>query len=174
VLGSQPGFHGHVVSFWMCRPTAHNAPAEVISGYAIVRKYRRGNQGIQTIMVGGSGLPAANSLIEYMTGSIENRDQENHFIFGRILSPDVQAVEVLYADEQRLRWPAGDQGFLLFRQELVEWTQLNILGEDEQILKTYDLTHETTTLSERYESGEIDCPRDSLTSPEVEPTPIGD
>lgn len=158
VLGSQPGFQGQVVSFWMCRPAAPNAPAAVISGYAIARKYRGGNQGIQTIMIGESGPPAADSLIEYMTGSVENRDQENHFIFGRILSPDVQAVEVLYADEQRLRWPAGTQGFLLFRQEPDEWRQLNILGEDEQILTTYDLTDETTTLSERDESGEIDCP----------------
>jgi SH3-like domain-containing protein len=107
-----------------------------------------------------------------MTGSIEDRDQKNHFIFGRILSPDVQAVEVLYADEQRLRWPAGGQGFLLFRQEPVEWTQLNILGEDEQVLKTYDLTQETTTLSERDESGEIDCPSAQTTLPAVEPSAI--
>ena len=158
VLGSQPGFRGHVVSFWMCRPAVPNAPAAAISGYAIVRKYRGGNQGIQTIMVGESGLPAEGSLIEFMTGSIEDRDQKNHFIFGRILSPEVQAVEVVYADEQRLRWPVGGQGFLLFRQEPVEWTQLNILGDNEQILKTYDLTDETTTLSERDEGGEMDCP----------------
>lgn len=172
VLGSQPGFQGHVVSFWMCRPAAPNAPAAAISGYAIVRKYRGGNQGIQTIMVGESGLPAEGSLIEFMTGSIEDRDQKNHFIFGRILSPDVQAVEILYANEQRLRWPAGREGFLLFRQEPMEWTQLNILGEDEQILKTYDLTDETTTLSERDESDEIDCPRDQTTLPTVEPSTI--
>lgn len=174
VLGSQPGFQGQVVSFWMCRPAAPNAPAAVISGYAIARKYRGGNQGIQTIMIGESGLPAADSLIEYMTGSVENRDQENHFIFGRILSPNVQAVEIVYADEQRLRWPAGREGFLLYRQEPVEWTQLNILGENEQILKTYDLTDETATLSERDESGEINCPSEALTLPEVEPSPIGD
>lgn len=107
-----------------------------------------------------------------MTGSIGDRDQKNHFIFGRILSPDVQAVEVLYADEQRLSWPAGREGFLLFRQEPVEWTQLNILGENEQILKTYDLTQETTTLSERDESGETDCPGDQTTLPTVEPSKI--
>lgn len=174
VLDSQPGFHGHVVSFWMCRPAAPNTPAAAISGYAIVRKYRGGNQGIQTIMIGESGLPAEGSLIEHMTGSIEDKDQKNHFIFGRILSPDVQAVEVVYADEQRLRWPAGREGFLLFRQEPVEWTQLNILGENEQILKTYDMTDETKAISERDDSGEIDCPGDSLTLPEVEPSPIGD
>ena len=58
VLGSQPGFQGHVVSFWMCHPAVPDAPAAAISGYAIVRKYRGGNQGIQTIMVGESGLPA--------------------------------------------------------------------------------------------------------------------
>lgn len=170
VLDSQPGFHGHVVSFWMCRPAAPNAPAAAISGYAIVRKYRGGNQGIQTIMVGESGLPAEGSLIEFMTGSIKDRDQKNHFIFGRILSPEVQAVEVVYADGQRLRWPAGGQGFLLFRQEPVGWTQLNILGESEQILKTYNLTDETTTISERDESGKIDCPGDQTTIPLVEPT----
>jgi hypothetical protein len=170
VLGSQAGFQGQVVSFWMCRPAAPNAPAAVISGYAIVRKYRGGNQGIQTIMIGESGLPAADSLIEYMTGSIENRDQENHIIFGRILSPNVQALEIVYADEQRLRWPAGRESFLLFRQEPVDWTQLNILGENDQILKTYDLTDETTHLSERDESGTIDCPSEQPTIPAIEPT----
>jgi hypothetical protein len=54
-------------------------------------------------MVGESGLPAAYSLIEYMTGFMEDKDQKNHFIFGRILSTDVRAVEIVYADEQILK-----------------------------------------------------------------------
>jgi hypothetical protein len=71
----------------------------------------------------------------------------------------VQSVEVEYVDEQRLRWPAGSGGFLLFRDEPVDWVRLNVLGQNDQVLKSYNLSKETATLSERAEFREQDCPQ---------------
>jgi hypothetical protein len=171
MLGSRPGFLGQVVAYWMCRPAAPNAPAAIISGYEIVQEFRgqegKSSQGIAF----EKPLPAAHSLIEFIADTQIQGSEKRNILFGRILSPEVRALEVVYADEQRLPWQVVGNGFLLFRQEPVDWTELRILGENDQVLKTYDLTLENPTLSERDEHGEQNCPEDPSLLPTPEPSP---
>jgi len=158
VLGSQAGYHGHVIAYWMCQPASPDNPAAVSqSGYAIVRSYD-GHTGIQNQTQGGGGLPKADSLVEFSAFVEDNSDGKLAVVFGRILSPRVRSVEVMYADQKSLRWPAGSGGFLLFRSEPVDWTHLNVLGENDQVLKRYDLAQDTMTISEREEVQGIDFP----------------
>ena len=161
ILDSHPGFQGHIVAYWMCRPAAPSSPAVSISGYAVVRRYQGGNQGIQIAMEGEGGLPAGDSLIEFIADAQGQGSEKRNILFGRVLTPEVQALEVVYADKQRLRWPVIEKSFLLFRQESVDWTELLVLGENDQVLKTYDLTMGNTSRSERDESGELNCPENA-------------
>ncbi len=165
MLGSRPGFLGHVIAYWMCRPAAPNSPAAIISGYEIVQKFR-GQEGKSSLGIEfEEALPAANSLIEFIADAQIRGSEKRNVLFGRILSPEVRALEVVYADDQRLHWQVVGNGFLLFRQEPVDWTELLILGENNQELKTYDLTLENPTRSERDEHGEQNCPEDTSRIP---------
>ena len=170
-LGSRPGFLGHVVAYWMCRPARPDSPAAAISGYEIVQKFRdqEGNSSIGIEFE--EALPSANSLIEFIAHTQVRGSEKRNVLFGRILSPEVQALEVVYVDDQRLRWLVVGNGFLLFRQELVDWTELLILGENDQVLKTYDLTLENPTHSERDEGGKQNCSEDSSLILDNEPSP---
>lgn len=162
MLGSRPGFLGQVVAYWMCRPATTSAPATTISGYEIVQKFR--GQGGNSL--GGiefeEALPATDSLIEFIAHTQTQGSKQRNILFGRILSPEVRALEIVYADDQPLRWQVVGNEFLLFRQEPVDWTELRILGENDRVLKTYDLTHQNPTRSERDERGESNCPRNAL------------
>lgn len=157
ILGSQAGFNGYVIAYWMCRPATLNNRATALSGYAIVRRYL-GQNGIQNMTQGGGGLPKVDSLVEFTAVAQDNSDGKVSIIFGRILSPQVRAVEVEYADQQKLSWPAGSNGFLLFRNEPIDWVRLNVIGENDQILKTYELARDSTTISEREENQFSNCP----------------
>lgn len=171
MLGSRPGFLGQVVAYWMCRPATPNTPAATISGYEIVQKFRgKGGNSLGGIEF-EEAVPAADSLIEFIAHTQNLGSEKRNILFGRILSPEVRALEIVYADDQRLRWQVVGNGFLLFRQEPVDWTELRVLGENDQVLKTYDLTFENPTLSERDEHGEQTCPEDPSLLPGPEPSP---
>ena len=150
LLGSQAGFTGQIVVYWMCQPASPNSSAITISGYAVARKYWF-NQGIRNFSQLSAGLPAAGALLEFPASSQDNQDGNGkmNIIYGRILSPEVQALEVEYTDQKNLRWPVSGKGFLLFRNEPVDWVRLNVLGEKDRVLKSYDLSQVEETLSER-------------------------
>jgi hypothetical protein len=160
LLGEQPGFNGYVVAFWMCQPKSTNSGAISISGYAVVRKYWM-SQGIQAMSELSAGLPAAGSLVEFAASTQDDRDGngKRNIVYGRVLSPQVQAIEVVYADKHTLRWAVSGNGFLLFRDEPTDWLRLSILGADDQVLKTYDLTQSAEILSERAGPWEQNCPQ---------------
>lgn len=160
VLGEQPGFNGYVVAFWMCQPKSLNSTAISISGYAVVRKYWM-SQGIQAISELSAGLPAAGSLVEFAATTQDDGDGngKRNIVYGRVLSPQVQAIEVEYADQRTLRWGVSGNSFLLFRDEPTDWLRLNVLGADDQVLKTYDLTQSAEILSERAGPWEQNCPQ---------------
>lgn len=159
VLGEQPGFNGYVVAFWMCQPKSTNSVAISISGYAVVRKYWM-SQGIHAINVLSAGLLEAGSLVEFAASTQDDRDGngKRNIVYGRVLSPQVQAIEVEYTDQRTLRWAVSDSSFLLFRDDPTGWLRMNILGADDLILKTYDLTQSAETLSERAGPWEQNCP----------------
>jgi len=172
MLGSRPGFLGHVIAYWMCRPATPNSPAATISGYEIVQKFR-GQEGKSSLGIEfEEAMPAANSLIEFIADTQIRGSEKSNILFGRVLSPEVQALEVVYDDDQRLRWLVVGNGFFRFRQEPVGWTELLILGENDQVLRTYDLTFQNHTLSERDELGEQNCPENVSLIPTTEPSSI--
>ncbi len=156
VLGSRAGIQGHVIAYWMCKTAAPDQPAVALSGFGVVRRFWGETQ---IYMLGNSEarLPKADSLIELTANVLEPSDGKMYLAYGRILSPLVKSVEVEYTDQQRLRWPAGSGGFLLFRNEPVDWVRLNVLGQNDQVLKTYELSKDISTLSERAEGESQKC-----------------
>jgi hypothetical protein len=78
--------------------------------------------------------PAA-ELIEYAIGGGLERNADYALVFGRILDPQVVAVEATFDDKQTLRGEPAEKNFAIVAPGAGAVCELRVLGSDDQLFK---------------------------------------
>ncbi|MCZ7571755.1 MAG: hypothetical protein M5U01_24655 [Ardenticatenaceae bacterium] len=134
VWGRRQSPHGVVVLYTTRRPAEdQTAPMEMFQ-YSLVEWKWGGWWPVSGGGFGSSEPASPEVLVDYGTsrGNLT-------IIFGRVLAPEVSAVEATFDNDQTLRDDAADNVFALIAPAGTAPCELRVLGAEEQVLRRFDL-----------------------------------
>lgn len=134
VLGTRETAAGVVVLYTVRQPANGERPAMEMLHYSLVERRWGGWRPTSGGGFGSSEPTPPENLVEYGTSR-----GDFTIVFGRVLSPDVAAVETRLDNDQALRDDTTGEVFALLAPAGSTPCELRVLGADGRVLRRFDL-----------------------------------